>query len=81
MAELKPKEQEVKEISSKLERLKKFVIRNLLPCPFCGEDEYLFIHQDKETKDSWVHCCYCDCCGPMGLTKKEAIDAWNKRSK
>lgn len=79
MTELKAKEPEVKKLSRKLERLKKFVIKNLLPCPFCGEKECLFIHKDKETKDSFVHCCHCDCYGPLELTKKAAIDAWNKR--
>jgi len=49
---------------------------NLLPCPFCGEDEDLHAYNDE------VLCGYCGCrVGSMGKTVAINIDIWNTRDK
>lgn len=55
-------------------------MEELKPCPFCGENIYFSIIENKPTKEYWVFCCNCETCGPIKITKKEAISAWNKRS-
>lgn len=56
----------------------------LKPCPFCGvEAEYLGTYEDEDGfKLHQVGCpsdlCIGDCFA-IGVTKKQAIEAWNKR--
>lgn len=53
-----------------------------LYCPFCGENERLFVEKAGGWEnDFYVHCYGCSTFGPSGNDEKQAIDAWNKRSK
>ena len=50
----------------------------LKPCPFCGGTN-IFVEDD-----GWGWVSYCDVCDANvsdRMTKKEAIDDWNKRVK
>jgi Lar family restriction alleviation protein len=60
----------------------------LLPCPFCGDDEP-YISETDDGLARWVCCPTCDTTGPpiewrFSGTKDEArkivVDAWNKRA-
>ena len=50
----------------------------LKPCPFCGcrGDDLALLPADA---DWFVYCINCNTCGATGETKKEAIEAWNRR--
>ena len=51
---------------------------NLKPCPFCGSTE-LGVYFDKRVEASVVSCR--DCGGNIQReTKKEAVEAWNRRA-
>lgn len=61
----------------------------LRPCGFCGHDEARVIVVDEVTDAGCdeatvplyaASCPYCGACGPMALSKGEAIDAWNRRA-
>lgn len=65
------------------------MIEELKPCPFCG-NKNLIIQKDYSTKKQNVVAIHCKPCGAIkakfekGITvrfntKKEAIEAWNKR--
>jgi len=61
-------------VTNPLERL---VIK---PCPFCGGED---IHEDTTLLEETYHICGNDKCrafGPVGETRQEAIEAWNKRA-
>lgn len=54
----------------------------ILPCPFCGKEAYVFT-DDKDTENlRYYIMCLGDSCGLYGAFdhEKEAIDAWNKRA-
>lgn len=55
----------------------------LKPCPFCGsEDLNVYSYQNYYSLPyRWeVACTQCEGRGPVKNTKKQAIDAWDKRS-
>ena len=58
----------------------------LKPCPFCCIDDEITRHIFTEKNDysGWkeyfIHCGICGAQGPRANTRKQAIDAWNKRS-
>lgn len=60
-------------------------MENLKPCPFCGAKDELEIWDlggDKwgNIKELWiVHCANCGCNMDWLDSKKEAIEAWNRR--
>ena len=46
----------------------------LKPCPFCGSRYVVSVY-------CWiVKCCRCGAHGAAGQTRKEAIEAWNRRA-
>lgn len=54
-----------------------------IKCPFCGRLGSVFAEQDED--GWWTVICDvmdggCSGAGPVMQTKKEAIDAWNKRA-
>lgn len=61
----------------------------LKPCPFCGGKADIWKKQYPngyidgvwKTRTTWVaDCSVCDCvCSEIFKTKKEAIEAWNRR--
>ena len=66
--------------------------RGYKQCPFCGQEanekiSHVFedsdwlveASQEEETKAWIVECLTCDCRGPLGETKEEAIGFWNYR--
>ena len=59
--------------------------QKLAPCPFCGsaEDlevcEYGVICDSLSGQSYYVGCNNCNCAGPDGETKREAVKKWNKR--
>lgn len=57
---------------------------NLLPCPFCGNDNCAKLQQDKVAYLSpfdWiVGCLICGACSSNKETKEKAIKAWNTRT-
>src|SRR5574338_465928 len=58
----------------------------LLPCPFCGNSDRLSVADEDDAlgTTAFVGCAYCDCRGPFLIgdrAKKEAIAAWNERSR
>lgn len=48
----------------------------LLPCPFCGGEPWLY---DNEDGPSNVMCDHCCCDGPLG-NNQDAVSAWNRRA-
>ena len=53
----------------------------LKPCPFCGRTEFLYVdiyHYDGEL-GACVECTECIATGPVGKSKLQAVDAWNRR--
>ena len=51
-----------------------------ISCPFCGEIERLGVSLLPEPVEIWyAYCKNCDAYGPSAKTKKEAIEAWNRR--
>jgi Lar family restriction alleviation protein len=48
----------------------------LLPCPFCGENEWEVIADQGEVS---VRCGYCGSRGPWADTEKRAKVIWNAR--
>ncbi len=50
----------------------------LKPCLFCGEAEKIEVTFTM-WRDYWVICRSCGSGGPVKNTKKEAIEAWNRR--
>lgn len=49
----------------------------LKPCPFCGSTD---LCDGYTAKMRYIACFECSAEGPLEKTKKQAIDAWNKRS-
>ena len=50
-------------------------------CPFCKTDLYnLKFFEHKENVFS-MKCEFCDCTGPIALTREEAIKKWNRRTR
>lgn len=56
-------------------------IPELKPCPFCGNLELELLEGDATGFGHWVNCSKekCNTAGPMKLSDKEAIEAWNTR--
>ena len=55
----------------------------LKPCPFCGSDNIRQVCTSDFDGSYMVFSMRCDSCGTMigwQKTRKQAIDAWNKRS-
>jgi Lar family restriction alleviation protein len=50
----------------------------LLPCPHCGEHEYVEL-QPTHNGMMRVYCDNCGCCGYETDDREQAIDAWNRR--
>ena len=46
-------------------------IKEIKPCPFCGEDGFEII------KGRCVRCDFCGMCGPTSLDEEGAIYFWN----
>ena len=58
------------------------MIEKLKPCPFCGaRDVDVYQSQSKIFPNEWFVSCH-GCCADKGnhVSKKEAIEAWNKRA-
>lgn len=60
----------------------------LRSCPFCGKIEGLR-HSTGELKENgrptgelifYVGCCDCGISGPLGMTRRQSIQLWNKRN-
>lgn len=50
-------------------------------CPFCGEKSInIYSEYDDEELVFTAYCLDCDCKWPIGTTRKEAKDLWNKRN-
>lgn len=61
-------------------------MKELLPCPFCGNSAEIIINKSKEGQTSTVHCSVCSCRKSMlkypnydGDIEQDAIDDWNTR--
>lgn len=56
---------------------------NLLPCPFCGEDEMSFYGYglSSDEKDVYIQCNTCTTTGPNGDSIESAVLQWNTRIK
>ncbi|WP_415498968.1 Lar family restriction alleviation protein [Acetobacter syzygii] len=52
----------------------------LKSCPFCGEKNNLYIGQPWDGGDYRVLCTKCRCASGVGITRSEAITAWNTRA-
>ena len=52
-------------------------MEELKPCPFCGKEKITI----EERWQYFGYCVNCGCEGPNAPTKRQAISAWNKRSK
>ena len=54
----------------------------LKPCPFCGRTDSPHIDRYQSNGCWWayVECTECLATGPVGKLKKDAIEAWNRRS-
>lgn len=50
----------------------------LLPCPFCGSDRVLTPTMGSLT---WASCAGCSCDGPAEDGRRQAITAWNTRTR
>ena len=54
------------------------------PCPHCGECDFDIDYDsyDEDSEDEyaewWIRCDICGLCSPIGLSKKQAIEFWNK---
>ena len=44
-------------------------------CPFCGSEEIGI----SLNRNAWMSCCSCGADGPYKDTKRQAIQAWNRR--
>lgn len=58
----------------------------LLPCPFCGENWYVYMIEPDEGESDWTVGCLAQMEGGCGFssdytTKEHAIAAWNRRAK
>jgi Lar family restriction alleviation protein len=49
------------------------------PCPFCGSTDSTVISPPSEDR-CWVQCSLCGAEGPLGSTKQDAVDRWNRRA-
>lgn len=58
-------------------------MQKLKPCPFCGEKDNLSIRKWSGWNNHFVRCESCFAIVPdpsaTDFTKKEAIEAWNRR--
>jgi Lar family restriction alleviation protein len=55
-------------------------MKELKPCPFCGErDQKVFLGIPK-TKDWFVQCQTCQTTGPTGGDRESAVFQWNERA-
>lgn len=57
-------------------------MEDLKPCPFCG-NSWPAIGQEREYSTFgtiYVYCTNCRASGPSMPSKKEAIEAWNRRA-
>lgn len=60
---------------------KPMVTPELLPCPFCGGDEFLILSNTLIGEHSfWGVECGCHVFGPTATLRAEAIAAWNTRA-
>lgn len=55
----------------------------LKPCPFCGKTESLYVYKEMPFAwSSYVGCTLvdhgCGACGPIGESREEAIELWNR---
>lgn len=59
-------------------------VQELLPCPFCGNEDTLTTLWDREYiySSQWtVYCSMCGTNGPRCGTEEKAIGKWNRRVK
>lgn len=48
-------------------------------CPYCtAENKYLILHI-KSFRIFQIKCLNCECLGPLGDNKQQALDRWNNR--
>jgi Lar family restriction alleviation protein len=52
----------------------------LLPCPFCGGDDFGWQVRHGLRGHRWVECTTCDAHGPVVVGADAAITAWNRRA-
>jgi len=52
---------------------------NLLPCPFCGNQEYVEL-QNTHSGMMRMHCDNCGGCGYETDNREQAIEFWNRRT-
>ena len=68
--------------------MSKYIIKELKPCPFCGNNSPNDFCIDMEARHDlnnkfrhyFVHCWECGTLGPIQDTKIKAIAAWNERN-
>ena len=51
-----------------------------LPCPFCGSTEIIVFQNEKDGAKHWACCTDCLSFGPRGMSKYNALLAWNTRA-
>lgn len=49
------------------------------PCPFCGISHPTVLPTTRDPRQFFVYCSRCFTHGPLGYTKEEAQELWNKR--
>lgn len=66
-----------------LERLKnileKIAESKVLPCPFCGLDDAVFVPQEMDNRMHAVYCDRCGASGPREYTVRDRVRRWNNR--
>lgn len=54
-------------------------MEELLPCPFCGDEDELTFGHDVRTDIGAVYCIHCGAEGPSASSQEEAARLWNRR--
>jgi Lar family restriction alleviation protein len=49
------------------------------PCPFCGSTNLAFTSFDKRIKFFFLVCRKCFAIAPMTISRKKAVEKWNRR--
>jgi Lar family restriction alleviation protein len=51
----------------------------VMPCPFCGNDDNLSLNSDydEHVPEYFVKCCGCGTQGPEDFVERNAVEKWN----
>lgn len=49
------------------------------PCPFCSNQKVIYVSNPKALCEIFIYCKKCFSCGPIKLSKIEALKPWNER--